>query len=231
MKAYGVFRQVNRPPSFYRHWDTWCVHYLWHPVMPCEWSRVRNLSSLSTYIISNLINNVKFFFVFLFVHSLGSISIVDFGTHPNLVFVLSWWYSLHWFAVCIWQLDPLKPFLLFSLVNLSIGLHLISHLSYTYSIPQVRGQCQVFSDVFLSVTFPSLSIWRINDGNFLIQRPQRESRRAPNGQFGRITLISLGVRHISCRVCSSISCHHPLYQTDHQAVQTSMTRLAGFLLL
>ena len=166
MKAYGVFRQVNRPPSFYRHWDTWCVHYLWHPVMPCEWSRVRNLSSLSTYIISNLINNVKFFFVFLFVHSLGNISIVDFGTHPNLVSVLSWWYSLHWFAVCIWQLDPLKPFLLFSLVNLSVGFHSVSHLHLYYTI--TRYHCQVFSDVFLSAIFPSLSIWRINDGNFLL---------------------------------------------------------------
>ena len=51
---------------FYRHWDTWCVHYLWHPVMPFEWSRVRNLSPLSTYSISNLIDNVKFFSVFLF---------------------------------------------------------------------------------------------------------------------------------------------------------------------
>jgi len=46
---------------FYRHWDTWCVHYLWHPVMPFEWSRVRNLSSLSTYIVSYFNKNVKFF--------------------------------------------------------------------------------------------------------------------------------------------------------------------------
>jgi len=194
----NVINLISRP--FYRHWDTWCVHYLWHPVMPFEWSRVRNLSSLSTNIISNLTNNVKFFFVFSF-----------------FSFVL-----LKEFPLWTSGLIPIS-FLIFH----NDSLFLVPHLSYTYSIPQVKGQCQVFSDVFLSVSFPSLSIWRINDG--LIQGPQGESRRAPNGQFGRITLISLGVRHISCRVCSSISCHHLLCQTVHRVVQFSMTILVECL--
>ena len=55
---------ISRP--FYRHWDSWCVHYLWHPVMPFEWSRVRNLSSLSTYIVSNPVSIVKFYLKFLY---------------------------------------------------------------------------------------------------------------------------------------------------------------------
>ena len=33
--------------SFLSTLEKWCVHYLWRPVMPFEWSRVRNLSSLS----------------------------------------------------------------------------------------------------------------------------------------------------------------------------------------
>ena len=40
--------------------------------------------------------------------------------------------------------------------------------------------------IFLSDTFPSLSIWRINVGNFLIKGPQGESRRAPSSQFGGV---------------------------------------------
>ena len=86
---------------------------------------------------------------------------------------------------------------------------------------------------FLSDTFPSLSIWRINDGNFLIQGPQGESRRAPSSQFGGVSSTSpsssSGVDHISCRVSSSISCHHPQYQTVHRAALTSMTRPFGCL--
>ena len=46
--------------------EAWCVHNLWHPVMPFEWSRVRNLSPLSTYIVSNPVSIVKFYLKFLY---------------------------------------------------------------------------------------------------------------------------------------------------------------------
>jgi len=93
------------------------------PLSPRHAVQVKQGSqSLSTlylyYIKSNRQCQVFFRFFFLFFHSLGRISIVDFGSHP-IFFALSW-YFLYWFAVCVRQLDPFKSFLLFSLVNLSI---------------------------------------------------------------------------------------------------------------
>ena len=124
---------------------------------PCHAVRVKqgsqSLSTLYLYCIKSWAKCQVFFrFSFLFFLSLGSISIVDFGNHP-IFFVLSW-YFLHWFAVCIWQLDPFKPFLLFSLINLSVGLHLISHLTefhyltYTYSISQEAINVKLFRALF-----------------------------------------------------------------------------------
>jgi len=78
------------------------------------------LPSLSTNIISNLTNNVKFFFVFSF-----------------FSFVL-----LKEFPLWTSGLIPIS-FLIFH----NDSLFLVSHLSYTYSIPQVKGQCQVFFDI------------------------------------------------------------------------------------
>ena len=68
---------------------------------------------------------------------------------------------------------------------------------------------------------------------FLIQGPQGDTRRAPSGQFGgefsTSPSFSSGVYHISCRVSSSISCHHPQSQTVHPAAMISMTRPFGCL--
>ena len=122
------------------------------PQTPCHAVRVKqgsqSLSTLYLYYIKTRAKCQVFFrFSFLFFRSLGRISTGHSLTHPIFSSVLSFsWYFLYWFAVCVRQLDPFKPFLLFSLINLSIGLHLISHLFnlHLYCITSDH-QCQVIS--------------------------------------------------------------------------------------
>ena len=130
------------------------------PQTPCHAVRVKqgsqSLSTLYLYYIKTRAKCQVFFrFSFLFFRSLGRISTGHSLTHPIFSSVLSFsWYFLYWFAVCVRQLDPFKSFLLFSLINLSVGLHLISHLTefhyltYTYSISQEAINVKLFRALF-----------------------------------------------------------------------------------
>ena len=98
--------------------------------------------------------------------------------------------------------------------------------------------CQVFFKVFLfffvDSTHPPLPVW--HPVRTYSYRPSIKDHKESHGELQTASSVvftspsfSSGVYHISCRVSSSISCHHPQSQTVHRAAMTSMTRPFGCL--
>ena len=88
---------------------------------------------------------------------------------------------------------------------------------------------------FVDSTHPPLPVW--HPVRTYSYRPSIKDHKESHGELQTASSVvftsspsfSSGVDHISCRVSSSISCHHPQSQTVHRAAMISMTRPFGCL--